>query len=122
MVSVAAVITDRSGRVLLFKHVFRTGNGWGIPGGFIGRGENPEDALRRELREEARLELIEIRFARARTLRRPQQLELIYRACAVGAPNTGGFEIASFAWRTREELREHLGAAQCRLIESVLDM
>jgi len=122
MVSVGAVITDESGRVLLFKHVFRTGNGWGIPGGFIKRGENPEDALRRELCEEARLELVEIKFARARTFRRPQQLELIYRARAVGTPNTENFEIASFAWRTREELSEHLSAAQRRLIESVLDI
>ncbi len=122
MVSVAAVITDESGRVLLFKHVFRTGNGWGIPGGFIGRGEDPKDALRRELREEAKLELIEIKFARARTLRRPQQIEIIYRARAVGAPKTDGFEIRSFAWRTREELKEDLSAAHRRLIESVLDI
>ena len=122
MVSVGSVITDERGRVLLFKHVFRTGNGWGIPGGFIKRGENPEDALRRELREEAGLELVEIKFARAHTFRRPQQLELIYRARAAGVPKTEGFEIASFAWRTREELRESLSPSQRRLIESVLDM
>lgn len=120
-VSVAAVITDETGRVLLFKHVFRTGNGWGIPGGFVGRGENPEDALRRELWEEAKLKLVEIKFARARTFRRPQQIEIIYRARAVGTPKTGGFEISSLAWHTREELRKVLSSPHLRLIESVLD-
>ena len=121
-VSVGAVITDESGRVLLFKHVFRGGEGWGIPGGFIKRGENPEDALRRELCEESKLELMEIKFARARTFRRPQQLELVYRARTACEPQTESLEIASFAWRTRDELSKDLGNAQLRLIESVLDM
>ena len=120
-VTVGAVITDGRGRVLLFKHVFRNGEGWGIPGGFIKRGENPEDALRRELCEESKLELTEIQFARARTFRRPQQVELIYRARAASEPETDSLEIASFAWRTRDELPKDLGSAQVRLIESVLD-
>ncbi len=121
-VTVGAVITDERGRVLLFKHVFRNGEGWGIPGGFIKRGENPEDALRRELCEESKLELTEIEFARARTFRRPQQLELIYRARAASEPETDSLEIASLAWRARDELPKELGDAQLRLIESVLDM
>ena len=121
-VTVGAVITDERGRVLLFKHVFRNGEGWGIPGGFIKRGENPEDALRRELCEESKLELTEIKFARARTFRRPQQLELVYRAHTVCEPQTGNLEIASFAWCARDELPRKLGNAQVRLIESVLDM
>ena len=56
-VSAGAVVIDDQRRVLLLKHVFRTGSGWGVPGGFIGEGEEPEVAIRRELLEETGLEL-----------------------------------------------------------------
>ena len=49
-VTAGAVITDARGRVLLLKHRFRPGAGWGMPGGFLERGEQPDAALRRELR------------------------------------------------------------------------
>src|ERR1043165_6051075 len=45
------------GRVLLLRHVLRKGSGWGIPGGFLRAGEQPEEAVCRELREETGLEL-----------------------------------------------------------------
>ena len=47
-VTAAVVATDERGRVLLLKHVFRGGSGWGIPGGFLEAGEQPEEAARRE--------------------------------------------------------------------------
>ena len=61
-VSVAAVIIDDANRVLLLKHVFRPGSGWGIPGGFMNKGENPEKAVRRELAEEIGLKLENVRI------------------------------------------------------------
>src|SRR6185436_13869088 len=56
-VTAGAVIRDSQGRVLLLKHRFRPGTGWGMPGGFMMVGEQPQDALRRELREEVGLEV-----------------------------------------------------------------
>ncbi|MEP6912843.1 MAG: NUDIX hydrolase, partial [bacterium] len=56
-VTAGAVITDNQGRVLLLKHRFRPGTGWGMPGGFMQEGEQPEEALRRDLREEVGLEV-----------------------------------------------------------------
>src|ERR1700732_4563553 len=68
-VSALAVVTDDQGHVLLLNHVFRPGSGWGLPGGFLEKGEQPEAAIRRELREETGLELemLEIIFARTLT-------------------------------------------------------
>src|ERR1044072_6613233 len=44
-VTAGAGIVNDEGRVLLLKHVSRPGSGWGIPGGFLEKGEQPEEAL-----------------------------------------------------------------------------
>jgi len=55
-VTAGAIVMDSSNRVLLLQHRFRAGSGWGIPGGFIEAGEQPLDAMKRELQEEVPLD------------------------------------------------------------------
>ncbi len=50
---VRGVATDERGRVLLVKHTYLPG--WWLPGGGVDRGETTQDAVLRELREEAGL-------------------------------------------------------------------
>ncbi|MEQ8278678.1 MAG: NUDIX hydrolase [Deltaproteobacteria bacterium] len=52
LVGVVGIVSDPEGRVLLLDHRFRTPWRWGLPGGFITRGESLELGLERELREE----------------------------------------------------------------------
>ena len=65
--SVAGVVF-REGKVLLARHTYGGGNGrLIIPGGYISRGESPEDALKREYMEETGIvveaeKIIGIRF------------------------------------------------------------
>lgn len=46
-------VTREDGRVLLVRHLYR--RDWGVPGGLLQRGEEPDDAARRETFEEVGL-------------------------------------------------------------------
>lgn len=56
-VGVAAAIFNDAGQVLLVEHVFRPRFPWGLPGGWLEPGENPAEAVRRELEEELGLHI-----------------------------------------------------------------
>jgi 8-oxo-dGTP diphosphatase len=56
--AVAALVVDDEGRLLLARRAHDPDVGlWDTPGGFLDEGEEPLDALRRELREEAGVEI-----------------------------------------------------------------
>jgi ADP-ribose pyrophosphatase YjhB (NUDIX family) len=122
-VTAGAVVSDERGRVLLLRHVLRKGSGWGIPGGFLNVGEQPEEAIRRELREETGLELDEVKLVSVRTLRQVRQVEIIFRgsmrAASVGRLEKS-FEIDRAEWFAPDALPEGLGQDQRRLIDGVL--
>jgi 8-oxo-dGTP pyrophosphatase MutT (NUDIX family) len=56
-VGVVGVVFDEGGRVLLAEHVFRTDFAWGLPGGWLERGEDPIQAIQREIEEELNLKV-----------------------------------------------------------------
>ncbi|MCR9180686.1 MAG: NUDIX domain-containing protein [Erythrobacteraceae bacterium] len=53
---VSVIMTNLGGDVLLLRHSYGP-DVWGLPGGGINRGEEPEAAARREVREELGIEL-----------------------------------------------------------------
>src|ERR1700741_2666207 len=87
-VTAGAVIFNDQKQVLLLKHRFRAGSGWGLPGGFMERGEQPIGGLRRGLREEIGLEGEDVEVWAARSLAKPKQVEVLFlvRANASGKP------------------------------------
>ncbi|CAN5468078.1 NUDIX hydrolase [soil metagenome] len=117
-VSVAAVITNEEGKVLLLEHVFRPASGWGIPGGFVEHGEQPEKAIRREIEEETGLSLENIEFYRARILKK--HVEFIFEAQTKGAGEVRSREILTVEWFVRDDLPELMSTAQKATIEEVL--
>lgn len=119
-VTAGAVITDNRGRVLLLKHRFRPGSGWGMPGGFMEEGEQPEEALRRELREEVGLEVEKVELFTVRAFKDPRQVEIVFTARALGDTNKLNFEIQKAAWFFLNELPPELPADQVQLIKRAL--
>ena len=56
---VSVIVTNLSGDVLLLKHSYGP-DVWGLPGGGLGKGEDPQEAARREVREEMGVNLARI--------------------------------------------------------------
>jgi 8-oxo-dGTP diphosphatase len=119
-VTAGAIITNDDGRVLLLKHRFRPSPGWGVPGGFIEAGEQPEEALRRELREEVELEVKDVNLFTTRTFNEPTQIEIIFTARAVEDTERLSFEIQKAAWFSLDELPAELPSDQAQLIKRAL--
>jgi ADP-ribose pyrophosphatase YjhB (NUDIX family) len=120
-VTAGAVITDSRGRVLLLKHRFRPGSGWGLPGGFIEQGEQPEAGLRRELREEVRLEVEQVKLFTVRAFKKPKQIEIVFIARALGTTDELSFEIEEAAWFFPGEFPKELSRDQLELIKRALN-
>ena len=118
--TVGAVIFDDRGQILLLDHVFRPEGGWGIPGGFVMKGENPEDALRRELREEVAIEIKDVKLVFTRTLGPLKQVEIYFRARVIGDPKPSSFEIKRAQWFALDQLPPGLSKDQRRLIERAI--
>jgi ADP-ribose pyrophosphatase YjhB (NUDIX family) len=121
-VTVAAMLFDQSDRVLLLEHVFRADEGWGVPGGFINKGENPEAALRRELREEINVEIEDVKMIFCRNLGKLKQVEIYFRARVIGDPKPSSFEIKSAQWFALDQLPPNLSNDQRRLIERAMSL
>lgn len=117
-VSVAAIVTNEKGEVLLLDHVLRPASGWGIPGGFVNRGEQPEAAVRRELREETGIELTDVKLISTRTTNR--HIEILFRAFSNDAAAVKSREIKSVGWYKVEEMPENMSRTQKNVIEESL--
>jgi len=95
-VSAAGIVTNGRGEVLLLNHVLRPDSGWGLPGGFLNAGEQPQAAFEREIREETGLELSDVRLVHSRTFHR--HIEIIFAARAVGEASVKSREITELGW------------------------
>lgn len=117
-VTAGALIFNSEGKVLLLKHRFRAGSGWGIPGGFLEAGEQPEAAMRRELREEIGLEVVHVEIFTSRSFRKPRQVEILFRCHADADVKPLTIEVERAEWFSVHELPAGLPKDQRALIES----
>lgn len=119
-VTAGAVVVDEQQRVLLLHHRFRGGSGWGIPGGFLKSRENPDTAVRRELREEIRLELANLEIAFTHTLQEYNQIEVVFRATPASAIEICSAEITRAEWFDLTALPAEVSEYQRWLLKKAL--
>ena len=119
-VSVAAIIINENNEVLLLDHIFRSALSWGIPGGFVNRGEQPEEALRREIQEETGLDIHDIKLFRVRTINR--HIEILFRAQATGTAEVKSREIRALAWFSVDKMPEQMDKEQKTVVKNILQI
>lgn len=117
-VSVAAIILNDNGEVLLLDHVLRPASGWGIPGGFLNHNEQPENAICRELFEETGIELSEVKLLGVRTVHR--HIEILFQSKSNDAATAKSHEIKAAQWFKVNEMPENMHQNQKSLIEKLL--
>ncbi len=119
-VTAGAVVIDDRGRVLLLEHRFRGGSGWGIPGGFIEAGEQPHEAIARELCEEVGLEVSDIQIIGSRGFSHQKQIEILFKCRSAGNANPRSGEIRKAQWFSPSELPPGLPGDQSELVRNTL--
>jgi ADP-ribose pyrophosphatase YjhB (NUDIX family) len=116
--SAAAIVTNDRGQILLLNHVLRPVSGWGLPGGFLDAGEQPEDTIRREIREETGLDLKNLEMFMVRTVRR--HVEFLFRGEGVGDAQVLSREILELGWFDLDAMPKKMSASQRAMIIEVL--
>ncbi len=95
-------------RCLLARHRDSQPGGYSLLAGFVEIGESLEDAVRREIREEAGVTLGNVAYAGSQPWPFPAGLMVGFRASAPDdAVSVDGTEIQEARWFTRDELRDY---------------
>ena len=107
LVAVLAVVTDDAGRILLFRHTYRPFAPWGLPSGVLKANETLEDSMRREIREEAGLDVTFDEILRVRASSHPRRLDVWMRYRALlGAPHPQSPEVDAVQFFALDALPE----------------
>jgi 8-oxo-dGTP diphosphatase len=99
VVGTVAIIEDTEGRVLIARHTYRRRTPWGLPGGWVRRGEAPDETIVRELREETDLT---IAVLGPLTIQResPRHLTIVYAARLTGGRPRSSREVSEIRFVT----------------------
>ena len=116
MVSVAGVLIDDSGRVLLLRHRLWQHQRWGLPGGYARRGERLENALAREVLEETALHIANIRLLAVRSGTRFWMEVFFHARISGGAIHLDVREVLAATFFTIDALPDDLPQADRALI------
>ena len=100
---VVGVLFNDAGKLLLVEHVFHPKYPWGLPGGWIGRDEIPENAIAREFQEELQLS-IEAKQLLLLERTQPNHLDIAFGCTTETTIGKLSFELLSYDWFSLDEL------------------
>lgn len=113
---VTAVIVDDQQRVLFLEHAFRSTFPWALPGGWMLRGETPEEAIVREVGEETSLDVEVLEVLSATTFSLPR-LDIVYLCKVRGGTVRGSTETPRWQWCPAGEYPPHADPYSIELVE-----
>ncbi|MFF9123142.1 NUDIX domain-containing protein [Streptomyces sp. NPDC014889] len=117
MVGVTGVVRDDSGRVLLLRHrMWPPDRPWGLPTGYANKGEEFQQTIVREVKEETGLD---VKVGRLLNLKSGYQMriEVAYEALVIGGSlHLDSFEILEARWVTPTDLPDGMQDSHRHLI------
>ena len=117
------VVFDDDRRVLLVEHVYRTDYPWGLPGGWIERGEDPKETVRREIEEELGLcvevgpLLLSEQVGLIEKSTHPRHLGLAYACRLISGACRLSAETISVEWVRPDHIQRRLAPFQLRAVK-----
>jgi 8-oxo-dGTP diphosphatase len=124
-VAAGAIIT-RGGKVLLGRKVedeeHPLGGQWHFPGGYLEKGENPEKALKREVKEETGLEveiekLVEVDYSGDVEPGVDNLIRILYHVEAESGEPEARDDLEEVKWVDRKDVLEEIGRVDTAYIE-----
>jgi ADP-ribose pyrophosphatase YjhB (NUDIX family) len=113
-VGVSGVVVDDRGQVLFLRNRFRYERGWQLPGGFLQKGEQPEEALRREIQEETGY-AVEVDGLLRAHLARARHMDILYLCHIVGGSlSVNRREILDSRFVAQADLQHYLSESDAR--------
>jgi 8-oxo-dGTP diphosphatase len=107
MVGAMALIQDDEGRMLVLEHTYRREVPWGLPGGWLKRGESPEAGLVREVLEETGLR-VRVDALLAAEFWGDTQLDMLFRCTVESGSYRPSDETALHKWLLPDQVPELL--------------
>ena len=115
---VKAMVFDPAGKLLLIRNSYGPTHLWVLPGGGIGRGETPEAAAAREVKEEVGLEVRQLaRVSQHFSAREGKRDSIVlFTAQADGEPRIDRLEVEEARFFPLDALPETVSASTLRRI------
>ncbi len=104
-IGVSGILFGPDRRVLLLRHTVRHRHPWGVFSGWVSTGEEPADALRREIREETSIEATVGLIVSIRSDPRGPSLEVVFIARLVSGSFRPSAETSEGSGLTRQQTR-----------------
>ena len=121
LVGVVGVVINQSKQILLLKHTYRHKYPWGLPGGWLKRGEQPMQALQREIMEETGMTIEVVRPLMVEGDEDWPRVDLIFLCRVINDEFSSSDEVFSAKFFTLLEIPEIM-PSQKRLIQKIYQM
>ncbi|NJC94945.1 MAG: NUDIX hydrolase [Anaerolineae bacterium] len=103
-VAIAAFIFDEQDRLLLCEHTYRKSHPWGLPAGGLEYGEDPEDGVKREVKEETGFEVQVDKLLYADSAKEFRHISLIYLCRVLSGSFEPNLEISRIQFYNLDQL------------------